>query len=1706
MKNVYKLMIVVFSIAFISSGVFAQINNVNGNNKFNEDQLKLLKKSGLTERALDTQTGLEKANEVLKTYYYNMNVTTPQKSSFSSKAIKNPDASVTVTIGTETNISGAYDTDITPFGTYYEDGQNQYLFTAYELGIAGIGAGEITEIGWHVAQAAPDIMNGFNIEVKHSTAFTVTGFEDDFTNVYSGIYTADTGWNMFEFTEPFMYDGSSSLLVKVCFDNEDWDDNSFVYYSITSDPMNGWAYNDGTTGCTDPYEGSSIERPNTRITGEEMLNPPPGIPYDEIPISGTFEVPIDGDITWSFGDNTETYSVWFGPEGAMELVVDNEPVPGADGIYTYTGLEYATTYEWQVIATNEYATTNGPIWVFASECATVTPPYTETFTLWPPICWNLTGGTYEWQHYTTGVECAYANFWGQTSGNTDVMTTPPIDITGANYGLEFMWSHHYNISYPNDSLVVYISDDDGVTWTSVWSKGGVEFESNDGAGNINPGSFVSSDIISLSAFNSPIQAQFIGYSGYGPNCYIDDVKVFEVAYGSLDGTVTDLASSNPIEGAIVKVGLQTDTTDANGMYSFAEVLVGPQMISCTAYGHNDTLVETNIVEGELTTEDIAMTAPVMEITPDEVNVVVDPFGTLTEFIDIANTGNGELMWTAVLDTTGSGNDSWISVTQFAGTVAPGDVGQMQLDFDANTIIAGTVLNGTITFTSDPEVGVIEVPVIFTVGDLAFGHILGNVFLDGIDPYNIGDVTEVTIEAGPYYTSPDENGDYDLMIYPGTFDITATLYGYTQQSFPGFVVEEGITYADNDFTMPCIYGKLFGNVTDVDTGDPIENAQITALDEPILGISDNEGNYEVFIEAGVYTIQADHPTYAPEVVQDIEIVSASDTEQDFALTYQCEFCEASGGGLEHITGVEFGSISNLNNGYNTGYEDFTSMSTLVIPGFSYDITINIDPVYTSDDYGVWIDWNFDCTFDPETENVLCEPNAGAATNTWTIEIPPTAQPGVATMRVRMKWSGSDCGSPCGTTSYGEVEDYSVIIAPGTYGSLSGFVTELSSGNPIEGAIVEVAGFYADTTLADGSYYFDEVITGTWEMTVTKDGYNDAVQNVTIEEDILTEQDVEMTAPELQFTPESISISLEPNQQSDETVIIENIGNGPVDWSANVAIVADNSKDIGDIVFELAVGNISGEQQTFGSEWDGIYLWTTGGASFMDPNQLYKFDLDGTLIAQYDQPLDGSSSGIRDLAFDGTYLYGGNEVAFYQIDPADGTITELFDNNFGQTINALAYVPVFDAFYSKNQASDLISFDMEGNLLSAVEVTGASNVTGAAWDNISNKLWLFNESGSPQTTFLEYDIVSNQLTGVEQQVATLSGSSGQTSQGAFFATDMIPGYTVLGGTCQGTPNMAFAMDMGSSALWINIDVNSGTLEAGEDVTMTVSLDATDLLPAVYEADIVIDSDPYLGDVVVPVSLTVEGLIPPVGLFAYFTCTDVHLQWNNPGGTPDSYNIYKNDELLTNTTELTYNDMLVMPLEEVCYTVTSVYGSEESQPTAPSCVTVPYPENIGISFIDGWPSGDTAYVVWEAPAACVAATEYNVYRNSEMIGSTADTVYTDTGLASDFYEYYVTASYYFGESENSDPVYILITSLDENLAGELVVSPNPAIDQVKVQSVFHINSYSITDAKGRLVESKTIELSEFTLNMTNMEPGVYYVKFETDDKPVLRKIILK
>ncbi|MCB0821747.1 MAG: T9SS type A sorting domain-containing protein [Bacteroidales bacterium] len=136
-----------------------------------------------------------------------------------------------------------------------------------------------------------------------------------------------------------------------------------------------------------------------------------------------------------------------------------------------------------------------------------------------------------------------------------------------------------------------------------------------------------------------------------------------------------------------------------------------------------------------------------------------------------------------------------------------------------------------------------------------------------------------------------------------------------------------------------------------------------------------------------------------------------------------YCDASGGCDEYISQVIFGDIDNSSS--CDGYADYSNMSTTVNAGESYDITIVNGNTYSSDDLGIWIDWNQDDDFEDAGENVVCESDNGGE-GTFTINIPDDALAGETTMRIRIKWSGSDCGSPCGATTYGEVEDYTISV--------------------------------------------------------------------------------------------------------------------------------------------------------------------------------------------------------------------------------------------------------------------------------------------------------------------------------------------------------------------------------------------------------------------------------------------------------------------------------------------------------------------------------------------------------------------------------------------------------------------------------------------------------------------------------------------------------
>ncbi len=128
---------------------------------------------------------------------------------------------------------------------------------------------------------------------------------------------------------------------------------------------------------------------------------------------------------------------------------------------------------------------------------------------------------------------------------------------------------------------------------------------------------------------------------------------------------------------------------------------------------------------------------------------------------------------------------------------------------------------------------------------------------------------------------------------------------------------------------------------------------------------------------------------------------------------------------HITNVSFGSINNSST--NAAYNNFTTTSTNLTAGQAETLTIDLNNSHwTLNDVGVWIDWNNNGTF--ENSEKVYDRN-GAGPYSGSVTAPNTAVSNtLLRMRVRVGYGGAtNSDQPCGVdTSFGEVEDYSVVV--------------------------------------------------------------------------------------------------------------------------------------------------------------------------------------------------------------------------------------------------------------------------------------------------------------------------------------------------------------------------------------------------------------------------------------------------------------------------------------------------------------------------------------------------------------------------------------------------------------------------------------------------------------------------------------------------------
>ena len=942
-------------------------------------------------------------------------------------------------------------------------------------------------------------------------------------------------------------------------------------------------------------------------------------------------------------------------------------------------------------------------------------------------------------------------------------------------------------------------------------------------------------------------------------------------FGILNGTVTH--GGTPVEGVTVTatreespVYTYTMVTGADGAYSFPSTMYGTYDITATKEGFNPYEALGIVVVGDqTTTHNINILAPVMVINPTEI-IDSAAFGSIiTRTIIVDNTtGDGTLEWAGNVSTN---NKQKVSIPasngDFPRGTAPVSIGRAPNAAPASPSAIKNLLRGSTGYAFDVYPGYTFFS--FDTDDPATQNVISSI---PDTYYAFGGTFDGTNTDFMYVLDANVNALTKVDIASGNVTTIGPCTPYGGQSWTGIQVDKT---ADIMYGVSTDINESYIYQIDMTTGAATVIAP-TGIPGCIDIAIDGDGQMYGFDLVGDNSYKIDKETGTSTMLgsigYDANYAQGMSWDPETDNIYLAAYNNASGTGelriLDRVSGnTEYvgtfgGEIDAL--GFPGGGSNWLSIdpkSGIVPPGTTQEVTVTLDGNYIP----------------PQKDYTL------------TGDITFTSNPNVGTTAV-----------PVTFTVEGDI-----------YGILTGTVTH--NGNPVAGVIVTAqkqGSNYSTTSGTDGVYAFPQILGGTYTVSAEATGYNPfSTTGVVITGGQTTTLSIALTAPIMVINPTSLTVNVLPGATIDQTITVNNTGNGDLDWTST--LVTNGKRSVTPLQFTAEPrigGSATGEASpihtttvgtpiralwdilfTFngnyaaqpGVETDGQYIYTSSWQSGYG-SWFHKYALDGTWIEDFDI---AGATAIRDLAYDGQYFYGGaNGSTIYQMDFTNKVLIGTINTSVAG-VRHIAYDSQDDAFWVGGW-SDIQEVNRSGATINSGS-TGLSGMYGSAYDPWTAGgpyLWIFDQGGNG-VDIQQYSIANGALTGVMHDASDIPGfvSGSSLAGGLCISNTAVAGKIALIGNIQNDPQTIFAYDLGeATAPWITRTPASGTLAPGATQNVTVHFDATDLTVGDYTATITFASDPNVGTVIVPVLLHV-GFVNPTTL----TIANVTAETGSPVSVP-------------------------------------------------------------------------------------------------------------------------------------------------------------------------------------------------------------------------------
>jgi len=249
---------------------------------------------------------------------------------------------------------------------------------------------------------------------------------------------------------------------------------------------------------------------------------------------------------------------------------------------------------------------------------------------------------------------------------------------------------------------------------------------------------------------------------------------------------------------------------------------------------------------------------------------------------------------------------------------------------------------------------------------------------------------------------------------------------------------------------------------------------------------------------------------------------------------------------------------------------------------------------------------------------------------------------------------------------------------------------------------------------------------------------------------------------------------------------------------------------------------------GIETDGTFIYT----STWNANGTFnKYTAAGVFVETF---TIAGVNGVRDLAFDGQYFYGGaSSTVIYQMDFTTKTLVSTITCPAGTGVRHISYDPLANAgaggFWVGNWTS-LMLVSRTGALLA----TGPAvvSVYGSAYDNVTAGgpfIWLYSQTAPTNVALIKYDIAANAISDIIKTTDDIPGYNAALAGGLCTSSTLVPGKTLLIGSMQQDPNKIFGYELASSGTVTDTAaptvVSVGGINAAANAPMAVTLVVSD-----------------------------------------------------------------------------------------------------------------------------------------------------------------------------------------------------------------------------------------------------------------------------------------